>query len=206
MQADLFSDGEPVVETFDVPDAEIWLMYGLLSKGAGCTLFDALHANTPWEQDPIQMYGRKLLSPRLTAWYGDPGSEYKYSGVSHCPRRWTPELSQLKKLVEAATKTCFNSALLTLYRDGDDSVGWHSDDEIELGRCPKIASVSIGVERSFQLKHKSLEGAPRLDLELPAGSLLWMAGECQHAWVHQVPKRRRVHSARINITFRCVSV
>lgn len=150
------------------------------------------------------MYGRELLSPRLTAWYGDPGGEYSYSGVSHTPLAWTAPLLRLKHQVELATEAKFNSALLNLYRDGNDSVAWHSDDERELGPRPQIASLSLGAQRTFSLKHKARRDLPRVDLELTHGSLLWMGGTCQQHWLHQIPKRKRVTEPRINVTFRWI--
>ena len=152
------------------------------------------------------MYGREVASPRLTAWFGDPRAAYAYSGVEHEPIAWTPTLADLRSRVEHAADVSFNSVLLNLYRDGMDSVAWHSDDEPELGRRPVIASLSLGAARVFQLKHKHRPDVDRVDIDLPHGSLLTMAGDCQRCWKHQIPKRRGADrpGPRINLTFRRV--
>jgi alkylated DNA repair dioxygenase AlkB len=117
---------------------------------------------------------------------------------------WTQALQELRQKAERATKASFNSVLLNLYRDGNDSVGWHADDEPQLGARPQIASLSLGARRTFQLKHRHEMSQPRLDLQLESGSLLWLGGDCQSHWQHQLPKRRGVQHARINLTFRWI--
>ena len=165
----------------------------------------ALHLETPWRQDRITLFGRTSDVPRLTAWYGDPGCSYRYAGLQLDPLPWTPTLQALRPRVEAAAGTAFNSVLLNLYRSGDDSMGWHADDEPELGPAPVIASVSLGAARTFQLKHRQDRGQPRIDLELAHGSLLVMYPPTQSHWLHGVPKRRRGEPGpRINLTFRHV--
>ncbi|MDM3872125.1 alpha-ketoglutarate-dependent dioxygenase AlkB [Porticoccus sp. W117] len=163
-------------------------------------LFAQLLENTPWQQSRIRIAGRTLPIPRLNAWYGDSGANYGYSGTRLPLNNWTPELMQLRQRVEAAANHHFNSALLNLYRDGNDSVAWHSDDEPELGLEPVIASVSLGAERRFQLKQK--QGKERFELQLSSGALLVMAGATQILWQHQVPKERGAVRQRVNITFR----
>jgi alkylated DNA repair dioxygenase AlkB len=152
------------------------------------------------------MFGREVTAPRLTAWFGDPHASYVYSGVRHDPVPWTPTLADLRARVERATEHAFNSVLLNFYRDGEDSVSWHSDDEPELGAQPVIASLSLGATRVFQLKHKRRADLARVDIELSHGSLLLMSGNCQSHWKHQIPKRRgRTRPGpRINLTFRRV--
>ncbi len=153
-----------------------------------------------WQQDQLTLYGKSVNIPRLQAWYGEPQYTYTYSGLALSPQPLTPCLSALKAKVEHFTGITFNSLLANLYRDGNDSVSWHSDDEPELGDCPVIASLSFGETRNFQLKHK-IKG-DKLNIDLTAGSLLLMSGTTQHFWSHCVPKTKRVKSPRINLTFR----
>ena len=142
--------------------------------------------------------------PRLTAWFGYPDTTYSYSGITMTSQPWTPLLLELKSLVEAQVpSTAFNSVLLNLYRDGNDSVSWHSDDEPELGRNPVIASVSLGQARTFRLKHKVDRTIPPVEIELTHGSLLVMRDALQHHWKHELPKRKSPDlGPRINLTFR----
>ena len=191
---------------FDLPDAELCLHRDFIATQRADELFGRLRRDTPWTQQSLVMYGREVKEPRLTAWYGDPTSSYVYSGVHHAPLPWTDDLRDLRCLVEARIGESFNSVHLNYYRDGEDSVAWHADDERELGDRPVIASLSFGATRVFQLKHTEREDLERVDIDLPAGSLLVMAGDCQRWWRHQVPKRRprsRI-GGRINLTFRRV--
>lgn len=193
-------DGRDAIHEFDLPDAEVRLDRTFLTVVEADRMFEQLREDTDWEQERTVMYGREVRAPRLTAWYGD--ASYKYSGVTHDPRPWTRLLQELRERVEAAADRSFNSVLLNFYRDGNDSVAWHCDDEPELGRAPVIASLSLGAERVFQLKHKSRSDLPRVDIMLPHGSLLIMAGVCQSHWKHQLPKRKGLRAGRINLTFR----
>lgn len=143
-----------------------------------------------------------MPAPRLEAWYGDAGASYSYSGLAHEPLPWTPELQRLRERVEVAAGTTFNSVLANLYRDGNDSNGWHADDESELGEQPVIASLSLGAARRFLLRHRA--SVERVEVVLEAGSLLLMRGKTQQCWKHSVPKQRTVHAPRINLTFRRV--
>lgn len=187
-----------------MPDGELRFWPRFLAPRQSECLFATLRALTPWEQSEITIAGRRIPIPRLNAWYGDPGADYSYSGVALDTLPWPRDLLQLKESVERATGHRFNSALLNLYRHGEDSVDWHSDDEPELGREPVVASVSLGAVRRFELKHRTIP-ATRQSLELPDGSLLLMAGALQHHWLHRVPKQRGVEGERINITFRRVA-
>ena len=157
--------------------------------------------NIRWKQDKIKMYGDVIPLPRLTSWYGDSGSNYTYSGISSQPNEWTPVLFELKQRIEAAIGSKFNSVLLNWYRDGDDHLSWHSDDEVELGNEPTIASVNFGATRDFILRRKD-NRAEKLVIPLKHGSLLVMAGELQTFWEHSVPKRKKVKESRFNLTFR----
>lgn len=168
-------------------------------------LFDDLRRSIDWQQESILMFGRRVLVPRLVAWHGDPGTSYTYSGTLHGPSPWTPPLACIRDRVAGLCSARFNAVLLNLYRDGRDGMGWHSDDEAELGRNPVIASVSLGATRRFCLRHRKRRDL-KLDLPLPHGSLLCMAGATQHHWVHALPKTRALVGERINLTFRYVAL
>ena len=189
----------------DLPDAEVTLDEAFLAEAAADELLAKLLGSIDWQQKSIKLFGKTIPQPRLVAWYGDPGASYTYSGLTWEPLDWTGTLRSLKVQVEAAAGTAFNSVLLNLYRDGQDSMGWHSDDESELGRNPVIASVSLGATRRFALQHKQRKGLKQ-KLDLSHGSLLVMAGETQHHWRHQVAKTTRVKSPRVNLTFRAIQV
>ena len=146
------------------------------------------------------MYGKVLKFPRLTAWYGDNDKPYSFSGITLQPNPWNEELKEIKRQIEPLCNAVFNSVLLNLYRDGKDSISWHTDAEKELGKNPKIASVNFGAEREFQLKHRTTGEKEMIVLQ--HGSLLIMQGELQHYWLHQVPKRKNIERPRINLTFR----
>ncbi|WP_251357959.1 alpha-ketoglutarate-dependent dioxygenase AlkB [Kangiella sp. TOML190] len=194
------------VEEISLPDAQLLFWPEFLSPSnelaeTADAFFQRLYGRIQWQQETIRIAGVDRLVPRLTAWYGDPQARYRYSGVEHAPLAWIPELLQVKSLLEQQTGETFNSVLANLYRDGQDSVAWHSDDEPELGKNPVIASVSLGATRSFQLKRKT---KPKLShkIALTSGSLLLMKGKTQSHWLHQVPKERAVLEPRINLTFR----
>lgn len=166
-------------------------------------LLDRLQTTVPWRQQTITLYGKPVRTPRLTAWYGDEGSSYRFSGARLHPHPWTPPLRQLKQQVEAVAEQRFNSVLLNLYRDGQDSVAWHSDDEPELGSRPVIASVSLGEERKFEFRKRE-DHTVRYGLVLGSGSLLVMQGDLQRDWEHRVPKSAAPMIPRINLTFRTI--
>ena len=160
--------------------------------------FNQLLAQLNWRQDEIVIYGKRVSIPRLQAWYGE--HNYTYSGLTLKSQLWLPVLTDLKLLVEQKAKQPFNVLLANYYRDQNDTVGWHSDDEPELGKYPVIASLSFGEERNFQFKHK-LTGE-KLSLPLKSGSLLVMSGETQAYWQHCLPRTKKQKLARINLTFR----
>ncbi|TAM12660.1 MAG: alpha-ketoglutarate-dependent dioxygenase AlkB [Nevskiaceae bacterium] len=159
--------------------------------------------NIRWKQDSIRMYGKQLPLPRLTAWYADAGHGYRYSGIDNPALPWNDGLLWLKRHVEQAAQARFNSVMLNWYRGGEDWLGWHADDEPELGTNPVIASLSLGATRDFQLRHND-DKALKLNFPLDHGSLLVMRGALQHHWQHAVPKRKRVANARFNLTFRWI--
>ena len=157
--------------------------------------------NIRWKQDFISFRGKESPLPRLTAWYGDAGKEYTYSGIKSIPEEWNKGLLYMKEKVEEFAGTDFNSVLLNWYRDGDDCINWHADDEIELGQNPIIASVNFGETRDFLLR-KNDDPSKKFIIPLAHGTLLLMRGGLQHNWQHSVPKRKGVHGPRFNLTFR----
>lgn len=165
--------------------------------------FETLLKEIDWKQEPIFIYGKTAMQPRLTAWYGDRGKSYQYSGISMRPKNWTPALLEIKQRIEKRTPVVFNSVLLNLYRDQQDSVGWHRDNEKSLGINPVIGSVSFGAPRKFLFRYytdKSIQHS----LELAHGSFLLMQGETQHYWEHSIPKQNHKTGPRINMTFRVI--
>jgi alkylated DNA repair dioxygenase AlkB len=190
----------------DLPDGDILMARGFLAKPRADRYFAQLVDSVDWEQHSIRICGKTVASPRLSAWYGDAGANYRYSGLSLEPRPWSPVIRELRTRLEKASGGSFNSVLLNLYRDGVDSMGWHSDDEPELGERPVIASVSLGATRRFRLRHKTRADLEPVVVSLEHGSLLIMKGETQRFWKHQLPKSRTVSEPRLNLTFRSVCV
>lgn len=156
-----------------------------------------------WKQEPIIIYGKEIMQPRLTAWYGDEGKAYLYSGITMQPKPWTKALLEIKERIETIAMVHFNSALLNQYRDGKDSMGWHRDNEKELGINPVIGSVSFGASRKFMLRHYH-DRSLKASVELSHGSFLLMRGKTQHCWMHSIPKTTKPLDMRINITFRVI--
>lgn len=204
-QGKLFSATENnISETIELPQADLRFYPHFLSQIEAEHYQQRLKTSIQWEQSQIKLYGKTMLIPRLNAWYGDKGSDYQYSGTRFSPNDWTPELLMLKTKIEKYTNTGFNSVLVNCYRDGQDSVAWHSDDEPELGQDPVIASLSLGESRAFHLRHKTNKVLPTTKIDLTAGSLLIMQGTTQHYWQHQVPKTKKRCHERINLTFRYI--
>ena len=167
-------------------------------------LLDVLRSGIDWEVHRIRLFGRLVDSPRLSSWIGDAGASYVYSGTRFEPHPWPPALIGLRERVSEAAGLRFNSVLANLYRDGRDAMGWHSDDEAELGRQPVIASISLGATRRFAFRHRH-EPSRKLVLELPHGSLLLMGGDTQLNYRHALPRTARPVGPRINLTFRRLS-
>ena len=155
-----------------------------------------------WHTPRVHLYGRWVNSPRRAAWYGDPGAVYRYSGTKNLPLPWLEELDQLRVRLSTFCDYSFNSVLLNYYRTGSQSMGWHSDDERELGTAPAIASISLGGPRRFLLRHRRRKDLPVHEIVLRHGSLLLMSDESQIAWRHSVPKTTRPVAPRVNLTFR----
>jgi alkylated DNA repair dioxygenase AlkB len=183
-------------------DAEVYYWRRFLPAEMAQTVMRHLVDAVPWRAEKITVWGKIFPQPRLIAWYGDLGKSYTYSGLHLNPLPWTPLLLDLKSRVEAVAGTDFNSVLLNYYRNHRDSMGFHSDDEKELGQRPIIASVSLGEERTFILKHKTDKALKPARLKLVSGSLLLMKGETQHYWKHGIDKEARPCEPRVNLTFR----
>jgi alkylated DNA repair dioxygenase AlkB len=183
-------------------DGELFLYRRFYAHQQADVLFARLLSELAWQEEQIVIAGKRVKVPRLVCWYGDPGAAYRYSGVSHQPLPWTEALPAIKECVEAACGYSFNSVLGNLYRDGRDSMGWHADNERELGLNPTIASLSFGDGRLFKICH--VKTRETVDIELQHGDLLLMAGALQHHWRHCVPKIRLAKRPRINLTFRTI--
>jgi len=153
-----------------------------------------------WNNDKLKIYGKEITTKRKVAWHGDSNYAYTYSNVTRHAKAWTNELLELKTIVEKLTNVKYNSCLLNLYHNGDESMSWHSDNEKSLGVNTNIASLSFGAERKFSLKHKTSKQTVSLILE--SGSLLVMKGETQTYWLHSLPKMKNIDTPRINLTFR----
>ena len=194
---DLFSDQK---QKIILPNAELVYYPSFLNATEADSCFNLLKENSAWQHDDITVYGKTYKQPRLTALYGDTSKPYSYSNITMYPKPYTDTLKLIKTKIEAEVQTQFNTVLLNYYRDGNDSNGWHADNEKELGTNPIIASISLGEERPFHFKHRTLNERHKLILE--HGSLLVMAGEMQHHWLHQIAKTKRLIGGRINLTFR----
>lgn len=199
----LSGKSSPDEEVIAVPivDGELHYWPHAFSVDEAQELLDALIRSIDWAQEEIVIFGKPRRVPRLVAWHGDPGTGYTYSGTMHEPRPWTAELESIRRRVERLSGHAYNSVLLNLYRDGRDGMGWHADDEPELGHNPAIASVSFGATRRFRLRHRRNACKP-VALPLASGSLLLMSGALQHHWVHAVPKTAMPVGERLNLTFR----
>ena len=203
---------EPCEETWQalpLPGADVCYVASWLVKDEADRLLDRLIDEISWEQHQLLMFGREVAAPRLSCWIGDPGTTYMYSRTRFEPRAWTPSLIPLRARLESFCGARFNSVLANLYRDGRDSMGWHSDDEPELGGQPVIASLSLGAARRFRLRRRQPRGTPpapvdTLDFPLAHGSLLRMAGDTQRLYQHDLPKSAKVDAPRINLTFRYI--
>lgn len=185
-----------------VEDGELKYWEDFLPPDAAAELFLRLRTELSWESEQYKIYGKWVTAPRLVCWYGDSGANYRYSGIDHFPKPWIPALIEIKQKIESNIPATFNSMLGNLYRDGNDSMGWHADKERELGLSPLIASLSLGAVRMFKIRHNRTKRI--LDIPLSSGSLLIMAGDFQHHWRHSVPKTKIITGERINLTFRTI--
>jgi alkylated DNA repair dioxygenase AlkB len=208
-QIDIFGNSIPqkdnigVKEGLTVIENGEYIFYpSFFSKSEADFLLKDLRNTIVWKQESMNMYGKKIDFPRLTAWYGNNDKPYSFSGITLQPLPWSNDILKIKSKIEPVAKTEFNSVLLNLYRNGSDSISWHTDAEKELGINPVIASVNFGATRKFQLRH--IKTKEKLEIELAHGSLLIMQGELQHFWQHQVPKTSKPVRERINLTFRVI--
>lgn len=201
-QLDLFGEEKDPRQIININNGQYIYIPNFYSKVKADSLFETLKNTIQWDQQKMLMYGKEVMFPRLTSWYGDQDKPYTFSGITLQPYIWTDELLEIKKDIEVLSNVSYNSVLLNRYRDGNDSISWHTDAENELGMNPIIASVNFGQERVFQLKHMNTN--ERIDILLEHGSLLVMMGELQHYWKHQLPKSKKPMNERINLTFRVI--
>ena len=183
-------------------DGSALLIRNFLGTERANRSFDELMIEVPWTSHDLVLFGRKVAEPRLSAWIADSGVAYRYSGVTRPPLPWTTTLAEIRDECNRATTLNFNSVLANLYRSGDDAMGWHADDEPELGPEPVIASVSLGEERRFDFRHRIT--GETVSVVLPHDSLLVMSGPTQAHWMHRIARTKKSHAARINLTYRYV--
>jgi alkylated DNA repair dioxygenase AlkB len=195
---DLFKEDK---QHLKLPNAEIEYYPNFLSEVKANRYFEIISEETNWQQDNIKVFGKTYKQPRLTALYGESNQPYSYSNITMYPRPFTKTIMTIKRDIEAISGEKFNTVLINLYRDGNDSNGWHGDNEKELGINPVIASLSLGEVRPFHFKHRKLK-EERYKINLQHGSLLLMKGEMQHHWLHQIAKTKKKIDSRINLTFR----
>lgn len=200
---DLFS-ADQRFETLPIEDADISILRSINTPLSYEHILQKLRLDTPWRQEAVRIYGKMYDQPRLVAWYGDPGKQYTYSGISLTPLPWTHLLLTLRRCVEEVTDARFNSVFLNLYRDHRDSMGFHSDDERELGPEPCIASMSFGASREFVLKHKRRTDLQVVKIPLGEGTVLLMKGQTQRNWKHGILKQTKPCGPRVNLTFRTI--
>ena len=186
-----------------LPNAEVVYIPNFYPSEKADNLFKILKETISWRQDDIIVFGKTYKQPRLTALYADNNQTYSYSNITMSPKPFTEELLCIKQDLEEIALYRFTTVLLNLYRNGNDSNGWHADNEKELGKNPVIASLSLGASRLFQFKHRT-DKDQKYSLDLQPGSLLLMKGEMQHYWLHQIPKTKKVVGERINLTFRTI--
>lgn len=188
----------------NLKDAEVTYYPNFFNQNKADNYFKSLLNDINWQQDEITVFGKTYLQPRLTAFYAENKNTYKYSDIVMKPKPFEGNLLEIKNKVEKELTIKFTSCLANLYRDGNDSNGWHADNEKELGKNPIIASLSLGAERVFHLKHKTNKTL-KTKLSLEHGSLLLMQGYTQNNWFHQIPKTKKIVGKRINLTFRIIA-
>jgi len=186
-----------------IPDAEVYYLPNFYSVKKSVSYYHQLLNDIAWQQDIIKIFGKEIPIPRLQAFYGDEGLSYKYSNINLKAKKWNNLLLEIKTDITNKTAIALNSVLLNLYRTGNDSNGWHADDEASLGENPAIVSVSFGSKRYFNFKHKKNKNL-KAKIELQNGSLLIMKGQTQHFWLHQIAKTKKTLGPRINLTYRYI--
>lgn len=198
IDTDLFNSGTEGIKTYGLPDLDLMKLDAFIPKEEADRYYHTLLHSTPWHEYQMPMYDKVVTAPRMIAWYG----EQEEAGESSLP--WTPELLELRAKVEKQTGLSFNAVLLNLYRNGNDSVAWHSDKEHKIGKNPSIASVTFGQTRPFRFRHKTDKTIGQLEIPLHHGTLLLMSGTTNTFWEHHIPKSARDMLPRINLTFRQV--
>ena len=183
-------------------EGEVLFEDNVLPYSEAVNMYEELSLLEQWQGDELKMFGKQITTARKVIWFGDEGCNYTYSGTRKSPIQWHPLVLDLKLKLETQLNQKFNSCLGNLYHSGEEGMGWHSDDEVELGDTPYIAVISLGAERKFKLKHKRDKTV--VDVYLKPGSLLVMQGECQKNWWHCLPKTKRVSAPRISLTFRSI--
>jgi alkylated DNA repair dioxygenase AlkB len=182
---------------------ELYYVPDVFSREESDEYFNQLFTQIRWKQEPIKIFGKEVMQPRLTAWYGDVTKPYAYSGITMAPNHWIDPLLKIKSVADELSGAQSSSALLNLYRDGNDGLGWHRDNEKVLGPAPTISSVNFGAVRTFQLRdHKDKNNL--ISIGLQPGSIVIMKGASQQVWEHRVPKSKKFFGPRINITFRWI--
>lgn len=204
MELDLFSSKETHLKSIPIEDGKLFFVKKLPLPYPNIEIFNRLANDTLWRTESVNIWGKTFTQPRLIAWYGDEGKSYKYSGNLFKPLAWTPLLLAIKEQVEKTCDVEFNSVLLNYYRDSADSMGFHSDNEPELGETPNIASLSLGETRQFVFKHKYKKELKPIRINLDDGNLILMSGEIQKNWAHGIPKETKKCGPRINLTFRFI--
>jgi alkylated DNA repair dioxygenase AlkB len=202
MQTECFNEFNDLIKVEFNYGEELYCVKGFYDLKEANDLFQKLLSGLCWEKEYLFIYGKQVTVPRLLCWHGDPEALYRYSGVNHEPRTWAEDLLAIKLNLEKACGSCFNSVLANLYRDGNDSMGWHADNEKELGNNPVIASLSLGDDRLFKIRHHKSKSS--FDINLSHGDLLVMGGSFQHYWQHSVPKTKVLKTPRINLTYRYI--
>ncbi len=199
---DLFALSADPTRNLLPADGEVYDHGRVYTDDEARALFSALLDEVAWQHDELVIAGKRLVTARQVAWYGDREEAYRYSGSTKVARPWTALLLSVKQRVETAVGSTFNACLLNLYSNGDEGMSWHSDDEGALGRTPTIASLSLGARRRFDLRHKA--DRRKVSLVLDSGQLVVMAGATQRHWEHALPKTKKVRAPRINLTFRTI--
>lgn len=187
----------------ELPGADVRYLAQAFDGRQADRLFAALQSEIAWERHRVRLFGREIEAPRLSSWIGDRAASYRYSGTRFVPHPWTPTLARLRDDLNERLDARFNSVLANLYRDGRDSMGWHSDDEPELGECPRIAALSFGAVRRLRFRGRD-DAGHSLVLAPAHGSLLLMAGDTQRRYRHRVPATAAAVGPRISLTFRAI--
>nr|WP_297783691.1 alpha-ketoglutarate-dependent dioxygenase AlkB [uncultured Allomuricauda sp.] len=199
---DLFTNQIDPTQNILPQDGTVNYFGSIVNQNKADYYFEQLLNGIPWEQDVVHMFGKRIVTKRKVAWYGDKPFEYTYSKSTKKALPWTPVLLKLKQLTEHLTKETYNSCLLNLYHSGEEGMGWHSDNEKELKQNGAIASLSFGAERKFVFKHRDTK--EKVGLQLDHGSLLVMKGATQEHWLHRLPPTKKIGKPRINLTFRTI--